>query len=79
MIHWPTHYWSISYLSKFHHHVSKDVEEAHNSIPQPAVGQRLLVTSTGTLTDTDTQSRKSHHVGRLFKITRHSDTPQENH
>lgn len=44
----------VSYLSKFHHHMSKDVEEAHNCIPQPAVGQRLLVASAGTLTDTET-------------------------
>lgn len=39
------------YLSEFHHHMSEDVQEAHNSVPQPAVGQRLLVTSAGTLTD----------------------------
>lgn len=32
-----------AYLSQFHHHVSKDVEEAHDGIPQPAVGQGLLV------------------------------------
>lgn len=41
-----------SYLSKLHHHMSKDVQEANNSVPQPAVGQRLLVTSAGTLTET---------------------------
>lgn len=40
--------------------MSKDVQEAHNSIPQPAVGQRLLVTGTGTLTDTETQSQMPH-------------------
>lgn len=32
----------------------KDVQKANNGIPQPAVSQRLLVTSTRTLTDTET-------------------------
>ena len=41
-----------SHLSKFHHHMSKDVQETHNSIPQPAVSQRLLVTRAWTLKDT---------------------------
>lgn len=41
-----------SYLSKFHHHVSEDVEETDNSVPQPAVGQRLLVAGARTLTHT---------------------------
>lgn len=41
-----------SHLSKFHHHVSEDVEETDNSVPQPAVGQRLLVAGARTLTRT---------------------------
>lgn len=45
----------VSHLSKFHHHMSEDVQEAHNSVPQPAVGQRLLVPSTRTLTDAGTR------------------------
>lgn len=32
----------------------KDVQKANNSVPQSAVSQRLLVTSTGTLMDTQT-------------------------
>lgn len=43
-----------SHLSKFHHHVSEDVEETDNSVPQPAVGQRLLVAGARTLTHTHT-------------------------
>lgn len=37
------------YLCQLHHHVGKDVEEAHHCIPQPAVGQGLLVACTRTL------------------------------
>lgn len=40
---------NLPYLSKFHHHMSKDMQKAHNSIPQSAVGQRLLVPSAGAL------------------------------
>lgn len=49
----------LSYLSKFHHHVSEDVQEADHSVPQPAVGQRLLVPSAGTLRDTHDVERES--------------------
>lgn len=40
---------SCAYLCQFHHHVGEDMEEANNSIPQPAVGQRLLVARAGAL------------------------------
>lgn len=33
----------FSHLSQFHHHVSEDVQETHNGVPQSAVSQRLLV------------------------------------
>lgn len=31
------------YLCQLHHHMCKDMKEPNNSIPEPAVGQRLLV------------------------------------
>lgn len=49
--------WKASYLSQFHHHVSEDMEETNNCIPQPAVGQRLLVACAWTLTHKHTQSQ----------------------
>lgn len=55
-------YQDVSYLSKFHHHVSKDVQEAHNCVPQSAVRQRLLVTSAGTLTD----AHKIHNIVNIM-------------
>lgn len=61
-------YLEVSYLSEFHHHVSKDVKETHNGVPQPAVGQRLLVTSTWTLTDTRAQYWKCMHVCKQIYI-----------
>lgn len=38
-----------AYLRQLHHHVGKDMKEPNNSIPQPAVGQGLLVASAWTL------------------------------
>lgn len=40
---------ACAYLCQLHHHVGKDMEEADNSVPQPAVGQRLLVARAGAL------------------------------
>lgn len=39
-----------AYLCQLHHHVSKNMKEPHNSVPQSAVGQGLLVASAWTLT-----------------------------
>lgn len=42
--------WRIcAYLCQLHHHVGKDMKKANNSIPQPAVGQGLLVAIAWTL------------------------------
>lgn len=32
-----------AYLRQLHHHVGEDVQEPHDGVPQPAVGQGLLV------------------------------------
>lgn len=37
------------YLREFHLHVSKDMKESHNSIPQATVSQTFLIPSTGSL------------------------------
>lgn len=37
------------YLRELHLHVSKDMKESHNSIPQATVSQTFLIPSTGSL------------------------------
>ncbi len=43
----------MGYLSQFHHHMGKHMQEAHHSIPQTTVGQGLLVSCAGTLRQED--------------------------
>ena len=38
-----------AYLRQLHHHVGKDVQEAHHGVPEPAVCQGLLVPRARTL------------------------------
>lgn len=54
VVHFPLHFTRmetvhLSHLSQLHHHVSKHVQKAHDSVPQSAVSQGLLVASAGTL------------------------------
>ena len=39
----------LPYLRQLHLHVGEHVEEAHDGVPEPAVGQALLVAGAGAL------------------------------
>lgn len=50
------------YLRELHLHVSKDMKESHNSIPQATVSQTFLIPSTGSLEENSLGVSCSHQI-----------------